>query len=202
MGAELPITASVSGPEVNGRTQPAPVEPPDAGTGEYEIVPGDDAPPEDGSGETIRYIVEVEGDLPFDADEFGSDVHTILNDERGWGHEDNMRFARVDSEPVAFRVSLSSPDLTDDQCYPLLTRGKVSCWNGTRAVINALRWGAGADTYDGDILSYREYLINHEVGHALGHGHANCPEDGALAPVMVQQSKSLEGCEPNPWPSR
>jgi hypothetical protein len=147
-------------------------------------------------------MVEVEEDLPFDADGFADDVHRILNDERGWGHDGSVRFERVDDDTAEFRVSLSSPDLTDEQCYPLLTRGEVSCWNGSRAIINAQRWGVGAETYGADVLSYREYLINHEVGHALGHGHVNCPVAGAPAPTMVQQTKSLQGCEPNPWPAR
>jgi hypothetical protein len=67
-------------------------------------------------------------------------------------------------------------------------------------VINAVRWGIGAKTYGRDLLSYREYLINHEVGHGLGRGHVRCPRPGWRAAVMVQQTKSLEGCRANPWP--
>ncbi|NED97673.1 DUF3152 domain-containing protein [Phytoactinopolyspora alkaliphila] len=196
------VPARVYGPVVNGRRQPYPVDPPDSAEGKYRTVPGGARPPRGRSGDVRRYVVEVERGLPFSADEFADDVHSILNDERGWGHDDSVRFRRVERGDVDFRVSLSSAGLTDDQCYPLLTRGRVSCWNGTRAVINAERWGLGSRTFGADLLSYREYLINHEVGHALGHGHVGCPAEGARAPVMVQQTKSLEGCTANPWPAR
>ena len=44
-------------------------------------------------------------------------------------------------------------------------------------------------------------MINHEVGHFLGHGHATCPADGSPASVMLQQSIDLQGCTPNAWPA-
>jgi hypothetical protein len=68
-----------------------------------------------------------------------------------------------------------------------------------RAVVNAMRWLAGAATYQ-DLHAYRAYVINHEVGHGLGHPHRGCPAPGAPAPVMVQQTIGLQGCAPNPWP--
>jgi hypothetical protein len=143
----------------------------------------------------VRYLVEVERGLPFRGVRFAAQVHRTLNDPRGWA-----RFERVDHGPVRLRVALSSPALTDRQCLPLHTGGHLSCWNGSRSVINAQRWARGVPHFDGRLAAYRRYVINHEVGHGLGHGHAACPGAGRLAPVMVQQSKSLGLCRPNPWP--
>ena len=180
----LPAVAAATD-QVAGRT-----------TGTYFVAPGGaDAA---GSGRVVKYLVEVEFGLPVRADAFAAAVHQILNDPLGWGHGGRtIRFVRVDHGPVALRVSLSSPRLTDRQCAPLRTFGKVSCFNGRRAVINSDRWLTGSSTYGRDVADYRIYQISHEVGHALGHRHVHCPRVGAPAPVMLQQTKSLEGCKPN-----
>lgn len=70
-------------------------------------------------------------------------------------------------------------------------------------MLNAWRCVNGADTYAGNLRAYREYreyMINHEVGHALGKPHASCTEPGGPASV-VQQTKGLQDCLPNPWPT-
>lgn len=166
-------------------------------TGKYLVAPGRDEVP--GLGRVIRYEVQVEGGLPVQPADFAADVARILNDPLGWGHGGTtIRFQRVDHGHVDLRVSLSSPRMTDRQCAPLRTNGKVSCYNGRhRAVINADRWLKGSPTYGQDLADYRSYLISHEVGHSLGHHHVHCTHRGAPAPVMVQQTKSLEGCKPN-----
>ncbi|MER7499211.1 DUF3152 domain-containing protein [Nonomuraea pusilla] len=163
-------------------------------SGTYAVVPGRTAP-RPGRGPVVRYLVEVERGLPFDARVFATEVHGALNDPRGWA-----RFERVDHGPVRVRVALSSPALTIRECRPLRTGGEMSCWNGRRSIINAMRWAEGVPQYGGDLVAYRNYLISHEVGHGLGHSHRDCPGPGRLAPVMVQQTKSLGGCDPNPWP--
>ncbi|WP_083959091.1 DUF3152 domain-containing protein [Herbidospora mongoliensis] len=173
--------------------KPKKIKVPERGSGKFRTA-GGEAEPREGKGPVIKYMVEVEKGLPFDVDEFATSVHDILNDPRGWG-----RFERVSKGSVQLRVTLSSPGTTNRECLPLRTFGQLSCWNGRRAVINARRWAFGADTYK-DLDLYRQYVISHEVGHGLGHGHRDCPSKGKPAPVMVQQTISLRGCKANPWP--
>ena len=80
--------------------------------------------------------------------------------------------------------------------------GELSCHASGKVLLNAERWAHGAQTYGQDVTSYRTYLVSHEVGHSIGHRHEACPAPGALAPVMVQQTKSLRGCQAWPWPVR
>ena len=95
---------------------------------------------------------------------------------------------------VDIRVTLASPTLTAKLCAPLNTSTEqVSCWNGTRAVLNLTRWIRGAGTYGNDLASYRDYLVSHEVGHGLGHGHVHCPGAGQPSPVMVAADQGPRG---------
>ena len=62
-------------------------------------------------------------------------------------------------------MTLATPSTTDERCLPLITGGTLSCWDGERAMLNAVRWYNGAEAYGADIDTYRIYLMNHEVGH-------------------------------------
>ena len=153
-----------------------------------------------GQGPLKRFIVEVEESLNIPTRRFAKTVQNILFDRRSWIRSKTFSLKRVDSTPAAFRVTLATRATTDRLCYPLPTNGSYSCWNGSRAVINVWRWNNGADSYGDRLKAYRRYLINHEVGHGLGHSHRNCPRRGDKAPVMLQQTIGLQGCRRNPWP--
>ncbi|MDU0294608.1 DUF3152 domain-containing protein [Saccharothrix longispora] len=92
-----------------------------------------------------------------------------------------------------------------------------SCATTEVVTINVARWVRGAVSFQGALVEYKQYVINHEVGHGLGYNHKPCQESGALAPVMMQQSwdvsndylaalgtdrRAADGkvCKPNAWP--
>lgn len=148
-------------------------------------------------GTLVRYRVDVEDGLGVSADEFARAVATTLHGERGWTRNGAFRF--VLDPDASLRVVLASPDTTDRLCAPLNTRGEVSCRNGDDVVINARRWTFGVPHVP-DLQQYRDYVVNHEMGHALGFGHVGCGGKGELAPVMMQQTLGLDGCRPHAWP--
>ena len=169
------------------------------GDGRLADVPGGSAP--SGPGETTTYVVEVEGGLGVDPAAFARQVEATLGDPRSWGSGGRRAMQRVgDQEEADLRVALASPELTDELCAPLETGGYFSCANGALAVLNVARWLQGAPSYKGHLADYQSYVVNHEVGHTLGFGHAECPGAGQVAPVMLQQTKGLEGCVRGPWP--
>jgi hypothetical protein len=170
---------------------------PQSADGNLVIVEGSaPAPNPDAPVRTVR--VEVEAGLPVDGERFARLVMGILNDPRGWGHEGALSFARTDGA-ADVRVVLASPDKVDAMCAPLTTRGEYSCGRYGHAAINYTRWVMGADGFD-DMTQYRQYVVNHEVGHLLGHQHTGCPGAGRLAPIMQQQTIAVAPCLPNGWP--
>lgn len=168
-------------------------------TGEFRVATGESEVA--GSGPTRTYTVEVEEGAGVEADVFAAKVDEILADPRGWTASEGISLQRVaGADRADFAVRLAAPDTVDVLCAPLETEGEVSCAQNGLAVINTMRWHRGAEPSGLDLADYRRYLISHEVGHLLGHGHVECPEPGAPAPVMMQQTLDIGDCAPNPWP--
>lgn len=177
-----------------------------AGTGTFYAVKGIDKAP--GKGRKVTYRVDVERGLDLDGALFAEAVHRTLNDRRSWAR-DGLAFERIETGDAEFVITLASPETTADWCAKSgldTTQDNVSCDSAAteRVMINAYRWAQGAETYGDKMFAYRQMLINHEIGHRLGHNHVTCDKDGDLAPVMQQQTKFLEyggiSCRPNAWP--
>jgi hypothetical protein len=199
----------------------------EAGAKTWHIVPGTTPKVGEGTAKSFTYTVEVEDGIY--ATTFGGDdgfarmVNETLGNPKSWTHNPQFAFTRIDGGTPDFRVSLSSPMTVRGGCgYDI--RLEASCYNPAyadgqpRVFINEARWVRGAVPFQGDVGSYRQYLINHEVGHAIGYPrHESCPDNGQLAPVMMQQTFSTSNndaarfdpetvkpdgktCRFNPWP--
>ncbi|WP_228684932.1 DUF3152 domain-containing protein [Amycolatopsis thermoflava] len=172
-----------------------------SGSMAYHVVPV----PNDGvsgkeagsGGKLYHYTIEVENGIDAASyagdDAFASAVERTLSDVRSWIGTSKVKLQRVgaDYPDIDFRVSLTTPETAKrpDVCgfsIPFPT----SCYSRSfdhRVVINLARWVRGGLAFT-DLGMYRQYAINHEVGHALGKSHVGCQENGALAPVMMQQT--------------
>ncbi|MEV5545841.1 DUF3152 domain-containing protein [Streptomyces sp. NPDC052309] len=155
-----------------------------------------------GSQRMLTYRVEVEDGIGISPDEVAAEVEDILADPRGWTADGKVGFRRVSGDASDFRVRLATAGTVDRICgeYGLDTGGEVNCNVGQNVMVNLKRWLLATQYYADDVPSYRALIINHEVGHFLGHGHETCPGTGRLAPVMMQQIKGLHGCKVNVWP--
>ena len=181
---------------------PRPPSPPPAASPPGRSGPSPGPPGESsvrGTGALVTYTVEVEDAVGYSADEFARIVDATLVDPRSWIADGSVSFQRV-ADGGQVRVVLATPGTVDGLCLPLQTNGRYSCHQGGTVALNSDRWLNGAEEWPGPLDEFRRYAVNHEMGHAIGHGHASCGGAGQLAPVMMQQSKGLEGCLPNGWP--
>jgi len=138
--------------------------------------------------------------------EFAAAIREILCDGRSWIAAGTVRWRYRPGEGVLVR--LLSPDEAERRCLELIglsVARRYSCAHTHEVVINSDRWYTGAPYDWGAVGRYRRMLINHELGHILGQRHQVCERDGAPAPVMMQQSKTLTSdngntCRANAWP--
>lgn len=167
------------------------------------------------SGTLRRFRLAVEENVagdPVDTAELAEFVDTTLGDERGWTAGGDLRLQRVpDGAAYDFTIYFATGATAHELCAagglqirgPGLPDGGVSCRVEGQVVLNLNRWQQSVPHFvdqDVPLQVYREMVLNHEVGHELGHGHVGCPEPGEPAPVMQQQTLFLDGCEANPWP--
>lgn len=198
----------------------------DNGSGKFRPVPGEGKKVGEGREDHYTYVVEVEDTIDASAyggdDAFAAMVEATLSNPKSWIGDKRFSFQRVDGTKEKnpdLHIQLTSVKTTHEVCgndYQLET----SCFmpEGNRVVLNESRWVRGAVPFEGDLGGYRQYMINHEVGHGIGYpAHVGCEKTGNLAPIMMQQTLSLnnselyrinpqevyedngQSCRPNPW---
>lgn len=148
---------------------------------------------------TVLYRVIVRGKTSSNFNEFKAIANQTLNDSRGWARM-NVRFNEVASGG-SFTLVLS--EASQLPAFSSACSVLYSCRVGMNVIINDDRWSGATPSWNntgGSLRDYRHMVINHEVGHWLGHDHGHCSGAGNKAPVMQQQSISLESCAFNPWP--
>jgi hypothetical protein len=159
------------------------------------------------AGTIRRYRITVEAGLPTTVNEFTKMVDATLKDSRSWTAGGTVRLERVPATSWHhFTIYLAKPWTA----YQLCRSGGIdiriggvpytSCRVGSMVVINSDRYFKGVPKYGASLTVYRQYVINHEVGHFLGHSHVHCPGAGRVAPVMEQQTLGLQGCKANGFP--
>ncbi|MGW4463117.1 DUF3152 domain-containing protein [Micromonospora sp. NPDC004704] len=157
-----------------------------------------------------RYRVATEDGSGEDVKEFSAAVDETLSDPRSWTGSGQLRLQRVpEGSNYDFTVYLATADTAARMCAAGGTDIRIdgepytSCRTPGKVIINLNRWMLSVDYLVAaklPLADYRLYVINHETGHQLGHGHEQCPGKGRPAPVMQQQTLFLNGCVANSWP--
>ncbi|MEV0634315.1 DUF3152 domain-containing protein [Streptomyces sp. NPDC050619] len=193
------VSPSVSRSEKPSATPAKPVIPA-TGPGTFTTASGSST--KVGKGTALRYRVDVEQGLDLSATDVARQVEEILAHRRGWTADGHSAFQRVSGGTSDFVIRVATPGTVDKICgqYGLDTGGEVNCRVDQNVMVNLERWLLATPVYAKDVTAYRALIINHEVGHFLGHGHVTCPGPGQPAPAMMQQIKGMRGCVPNVWP--
>jgi hypothetical protein len=148
---------------------------------------------------TVTYRIETRGRITASVRDFARLAAQTYADPRGWRNA-GVAFKRVRG---ASDFSLVLAEASWLPRFSSTCSVQWSCRAGRYVVINQVRWKYASPLWNAagkSLRDYRNLVVNHETGHWLGHGHLGCPGPGRLAPVMMQQSKGLDGCHHNPWP--
>ena len=154
-----------------------------------------------GSSRHYSYCVQAKAVDTANLASFSAKVAQTLADSRSWSGSGKVSFSQVQSG-CSFTLWLSAADQLpsfSSGCSP-----QWSCRSGSNVIINIDRWNGATEAWNGaggNLNDYRSMVVNHEVGHFIGFGHAKCGGPGQPAPIMQQQSISLQGCAFNPWPT-
>lgn len=149
-------------------------------------------------GERYPFVVAVETSAKLKPNGVATFIADTLNDPRSWTGDGKVRFSLVNDRKAATVIYLASTKTATRLCGDG-AEAAYTCVKGGTVVINAERWKTPPSDFGA--TPFREFLVNHAVGHLLGKAHEQCPKSGMSAPVMQQQAAGLKGCTANPWPN-
>lgn len=150
----------------------------------------------------LHYCVATNGNVG-SAEGFANTVFRVLNNPQGWPRAGVIFAPTHDTNACEFTIMLAESSKLAE--YSQGCSAEYSCRVGTDVIINKKRWDEAVEHWfaHGETLSqYRTMVLNHEVGHVLGHvdNETVCEGEGKRAPLMQEQSMDLRGCTPNAWP--
>lgn len=153
---------------------------------------------------TYTYCVASKGEVG-DLTEFSDTVFSTLNDPRGWPRAGAVFQEADGTDPNACSMTLTLAAADQMTSFSTECSDEYSCRVGNDVIINIDRWNNATEGWlnaGGTVERYRTMVINHEVGHRLGHldNETTCRAMNQPAPLMQQQSMDLLGCTPNEWP--
>jgi hypothetical protein len=149
---------------------------------------------------TYTYCVATRGVDPSNLPELQAKLASVYSDARGWSLGGINTFV-PSTGGCNLTVWLTAADQMPS--FGAICDSMWSCTVYPNVILNFDRWRYASPAWTGgggNLDDYRTMVINHETGHWLGFGHRFCSGAGQLAPVMQQQSISLQGCALNPWP--
>lgn len=163
-----------------------------------DYIPAPVSPPT--AKRSVTYCVAAKGVDPTFLPELEAKLASVYSDSRGWALGGANTFIKVTSG-CNLTVWLTAAELMPS--FGAICDSMWSCTVWPNVILNFDRWRFASPAWNGgggNLDDYRTMVINHETGHWFGFGHRFCQGAGQLAPVMQQQSISLQGCASNPWP--
>jgi hypothetical protein len=134
--------------------------------------------------------------------DFVRESRKYLLHRRGWNSKKGHSIRESCDDPGVIIHCLSAKEMQKKYGRHEHLRGlSVTDSRGTPIIIDihAGNWYSPPAKFKGTTSQYRAYLINHEMGHALGYGHVELGE--GKCQLMAQQSKGTAGCSPNGFPN-